>query len=145
MPIPYCMILEEVDGENMQIDVDGSQNALYADSQSPKNEQKNKVFGKETIEVNPMDLNISKMRKEDLKALPVSEQFLIKSIEKANKAVLGLNTRFEFSIHDKTKEIMVKVLNADTGDLIREIPSEKILDMIAGIWQAVGLFVDEKR
>lgn len=97
----------------------------------------------ESAKVN--NLNISQMSKTEKNNLPVSEQFLIKSIEKANKAVLGANTRFEFSIHDGTKEIMVKVLNADTGDLIREIPSEKILDMVAGIWAAVGLFVDEKR
>lgn len=90
-------------------------------------------------------MNISQLSKTERDALPVSDQFLLKTIEKANKAVMGVNTCFQFSIHDKTKEIIVKVFNKDTDELIREIPSEKILDIISGIWQVAGLFVDEKR
>lgn len=89
----------------MRIERLGLQNAVPLDSQSTKKEQEIKTVGQEQKEVNRTDLNISQMSKEEMKNLPVSEQFLIKSIEKANRAVLGLNTRFEFSIHDKTKEM----------------------------------------
>jgi len=41
----------------------------------------------------------------------------------------------QFSIHEETKEIMVKVLDTDTEEVIREIPPEKILDMVAKIWE----------
>ena len=40
---------------------------------------------------------------------------------------------------------MVKVIDKDTDEIIREIPSEKVLDMVAKMWELNGLLVDEKR
>jgi len=89
--------------------------------------------------------NISQMTEFEKKGLPVSERVVIEAIEKANKAIMGSIRRFEFSIHEGTKEIMVKVIDSETNEVIREIPPEKILDMIAKIWEMAGLFVDERR
>ncbi len=72
------------------------------------------------------------------------EQQIIDAIEKANKSLGVTYTRFEFSIHEDTKEIMVKVIDEATDEVIREIPPEKILDMVARMWELVGLFIDEK-
>ena len=77
--------------------------------------------------------------------LPISDKVVIDAIEKANRALSGANRRFEFSIHEKTKQIMVKVIDSDTNEVVREIPPEKILDMIATFWEMSGLFVDERR
>lgn len=87
----------------------------------------------------------SQMTQAEKNVLPVSEKAMLEAIEKANKSVSGADTRFEFSIHEKTKQIMVKVIDEESNEIIRQIPPEKILDMIAGIWDVVGLFVDEKR
>ena len=101
-------------------------------------------------ETNVADLNIQTM--DDLERqlrqgenIPISEQQLIRAIERAIKAMQGANTMLEFSIHEKTKEIMVKVLNRETGEVIREIPPEKILDFLAKLWEMAGLFIDERR
>lgn len=75
----------------------------------------------------------------------LGEEQLIAAIERANRALQGNFTSFEFSIHEGTKEIMVKVLNRDTGEVIREIPSEKVLDLVAKMWEMAGVFVDERR
>jgi len=75
----------------------------------------------------------------------VNEEELIKAIEKANETFKGKNAKFEYSIHDETKRIMVKVINSDSEEVIKEIPSEKILDMVAKIWEMTGILVDEKR
>lgn len=77
--------------------------------------------------------------------LPISDKVLIDAIEKANRAISGANRRFEFSIHDKTKQIMVKVINSDTNELVREIPPEKILDLVARMWEMSGILLDERR
>ena len=77
--------------------------------------------------------------------LPISDKVVIDAIEKANRAISGANRRFEFSIHEKTKQIMVKVINSDTNELVREIPPEKILDMVARMWEMSGILVDERR
>ncbi|HOO11715.1 MAG TPA: flagellar protein FlaG [Bacillota bacterium] len=77
-------------------------------------------------------------------SMSISERQLIEAIENANKALRGADKRFEFSIHEGTKEIMVKVINEETGEIIREIPPEKILDMVAKMWELAGILVDRK-
>ncbi len=74
-----------------------------------------------------------------------SEHEVIQAIEKANKHIRMYDRRLEFSIHDATKQIMVKVIDTENNSVIREIPSEKILDLVAHLWQVAGILVDEKR
>ncbi len=77
-------------------------------------------------------------------SVQISDMQVIKMIERANKAMTGRTTTFEFSIHKQTKQILVKVLDKDTGETIREIPPEKTLDMVAKMWELAGLLVDER-
>lgn len=73
------------------------------------------------------------------------EKQLIEAIEKTNKAIEGTTCSFEYSIHEQTKQIMVKVIDKKTKDVIREFPPEKILDMVAKMWEVAGIIVDERR
>ncbi|MDF2523101.1 MAG: flagellar biosynthesis protein FlaG [Clostridiales bacterium] len=77
--------------------------------------------------------------------LPVSDKVVLDAIERANKAISVSSRKFEYAIHEKTKEIMIKVIDADTNEIIREIPPEKVLDMVAKMWEMAGLIVDERR
>lgn len=72
------------------------------------------------------------------------EEDVIGIIEKANKNFIAYDRRFEFSIHDETKQIMVKIIDVNTDEVIRELPPEKILDMVAAIWEVAGILVDRK-
>jgi flagellar protein FlaG len=74
----------------------------------------------------------------------VDDDELQKSIEKMLKTLEGDTTSLKFDIHKETNTIMVKVIDNDTQKVIREIPSEKLLDMIASIWKLVGIIVDKK-
>jgi flagellar protein FlaG len=51
---------------------------------------------------------------------------------------------FEFSRHEGTGKTMIKVVNKDTGDVIREIPPEKALDMAAKMDEMLGILFDQK-
>lgn len=113
-----------------------SRRKLVEDS-SYNNQMKQK--NNDSPEVNTSLTAVKEGEKEQL-----SEKKVIETIEKANESLAMIQTRFEFSIHEKTKEIMIKVYNKETDELIREIPPEKILDMIAKMWELAGLFVDEK-
>ncbi|MWV46611.1 flagellar biosynthesis protein FlaG [Paenibacillus sp. HJL G12] len=68
----------------------------------------------------------------------------VQQIEKAIKAVQGPEKSFEISVHKGTHAIMVKVFNKETGDLIREIPQEKLLDVAASMMEMNGLIIDKK-
>lgn len=77
--------------------------------------------------------------------IPISDEQLVKAIERAIKSVQGPTTFLDFSVHKETKQIMVKVLDKDTGEIIREIPPEKHMDFLAKLWEMAGILVDERR
>ena len=81
---------------------------------------------------------------ENKENIAVSMEQINRVVEKANKSLAQHSTKLEFSIHDQTKEIMVKVLDADTGDVIKEIPSEKSLDRLAMVLEDIGWLIDKK-
>ncbi len=74
----------------------------------------------------------------------ISVEQLQKAVEKANKSFKPFDRRFERAYHEKTKTVMVKVIDAVSDEVIREIPPEKILDMVAYMWEIAGILVDEK-
>ncbi|MFD0680788.1 MULTISPECIES: flagellar protein FlaG [unclassified Paenibacillus] len=100
-----------------------------------------------TESVAPTVQSLKEMKTAEYKGehIPISEEQLIKAIDRAIKAAEGSATSLEFSIHAQTKQIMVKVLEKDTGRVIREIPPEKTMDMVANLWKMAGILVDEKR
>lgn len=75
----------------------------------------------------------------------IQEKLIIESIEMANKKILGPEREFEFAIHKETKQIMVKVIDKNTQEVLREIPAEKVLDAVAHMCELAGIFMDEKR
>jgi flagellar protein FlaG len=77
--------------------------------------------------------------------IPISDEQLVKAIQKAIKAAEGITTSLEFSVHKATHQISVKVLDKETGEVIREIPPEKNLDFLATLWRKAGILIDEKR
>ena len=57
----------------------------------------------------------------------------------------ALNTESVFGIHEKTNRITIKIVDKEIKDVIKEVPAEKTLDLIAKAWEMAGLLVDEKR
>lgn len=72
---------------------------------------------------------------------------LSSTIEVANESLKALMIKKEFSyrVHEETHRVIVDVRNSETGEVIKEIPSESDLDTLAKIQELAGLFVDEKR
>ena len=69
---------------------------------------------------------------------------LQRAIDDTNRMVFKNDNRFEFKIHERTGRMMVKLIDKETDEIIKEIPSEKILDLVASIWDLVGILVDER-
>lgn len=68
----------------------------------------------------------------------------MQELRKAIDAIQGPQKTLEISVHKQTNAIMIKVMNKETGDTIREIPSEKILDVVAKMMEFTGILVDKK-
>ena len=82
--------------------------------------------------------------KKDLQT-PETPEHLKKMIAEMNRKISNSNEEAVFGVHEKTNRIMIKILDKDTKEVIKEFPPEKTLDMIASIWEMAGLLVDERR
>lgn len=67
-----------------------------------------------------------------------------KAIEELNKKMLA-NHEAIFGIHEDTNRVTIKIVDKENKKVIKEIPPEKTLDMIAKLWEAAGILVDEKK
>ena len=67
------------------------------------------------------------------------------AIDKVNAKIVPSKTRCEFSYHEDTKRVSIKVIDQNTEEVIREIPSEEALELIQRMWEMAGILVDEKR
>ena len=79
----------------------------------------------------------------------VSKERVLAAVDDLNKQVKQKSTmhhtQLSFEYHDETNRISITVKDSDTDEIIREIPPEKALDMLAKAWEMAGLLVDEKR
>ena len=69
--------------------------------------------------------------------------------EKVRKAVETLNRKMSnseavFGFHEDTNRVTIKIVDKSTKEVIKELPPEKTLDMIARVWEMAGILFDEK-
>ena len=123
-------------------EVGGMGNAVSANSSSmPNNTQSSQdtLSGKGVLEV------MQKMHADPTYKPSFQEQKAIDNIKKINEELVGANRELQISIHDDTKRIIAKVVDTETKEVVKEIPSEKLLDMFYCMMEYSGLLVDEKR
>ena len=62
--------------------------------------------------------------------------------ELLNFEMKARSTNLNFSVDEPTNRVVVKVINNDTGDVIREVPSEAILSVSKNIEALKGILFD---
>lgn len=82
------------------------------------------------------DLSIARLSQE--------EKAAIQELEQTIKTVQGTERSFEFEVHEQTHAVMIKVYDKQSGELIKEVPREKLLDMVASFMEINGLIIDKK-
>jgi uncharacterized FlaG/YvyC family protein len=86
-------------------------------------------------DLNPMD---------SLKFYPVNETFLRNQIDHMNKAAKALETHAQFSFDKEAGRVVVKVIDDQTGEVLKQIPPQDFLDLVTEIRKFVGMFLDKK-
>ena len=79
----------------------------------------------------------------DTRQNQASNEQIKQAVEKLNKSMS--NSEAVFGIHEKTNRVTIKIVDKETKKVIKELPPEKTLDMIAKVWEMAGILVDEKR
>lgn len=78
------------------------------------------------------------------KQSPKQQKATMKDVNELNK-LINQNTVAEFGYNEPTNRITIKIKDKETDEVIKEIPSEKALEMLAKVWELAGILVDEKR
>ncbi|WP_027719113.1 flagellar protein FlaG [Desulfovirgula thermocuniculi] len=60
-----------------------------------------------------------------------------------NETLRIYRTELRFVLHEESGEYMVKVINAETQEVIREIPPEWVLKIVASVKRMLGLILDK--
>jgi len=66
------------------------------------------------------------------------------AIERINATMYALSIRLKFEKHELSGEYMVRIINEESDEVIREIPPERTLDMVAHLQRLIGVILDEK-
>lgn len=85
-------------------------------------------------------------REQLLRNVPsIGEKRLNDLIEHGNKVLQRLDTHLQWSVHQESHQLIVKVMNTETNEVIREIPPEKYLELVQNLCEQIGMFLDEKK
>ena len=97
--------------------------------------------GSEAAEVNVEEQRLQENKSEERQ---VSEQEFAKAAEELQARLDEMSTNLKFSVDDKTESIVVKVTHRDSGEVVRQIPSEEILDLKVKLEKLVGILFDKE-
>ncbi len=74
----------------------------------------------------------------------VREKPLKVAVDRLNKFFSDKESYIEYEKHDVFNAYIVKIVDKETREVIREIPPRKILDMVASMCEIAGVLLDKK-
>ncbi|MBW1717581.1 MAG: flagellar protein FlaG [Deltaproteobacteria bacterium] len=90
------------------------------------------------VQVKPKAEQPSPEKKEEKPDVKLLQEVLEVVQEHFNILGIGL----EFAVHEPTGRIKVTVLDKETGEMIREVPPQQVLDLMAKIDEMMGILFD---
>ena len=93
------------------------------------------------IDTNPVTIQEGS-KEEYIPAFPKEE--IEKAVNSINEFLQPANTSIQFQLHEKLNEYYVTVVDSQTKEIVREIPSKKMLDLYAALTEFLGFVVDKK-
>ena len=73
----------------------------------------------------------------------ITQSVIDRYVKSVNEALAPSFFRLNASIHEATNRVMVQVIDTNTEEILREIPPESRLDIIAKMHEFAGLLYDE--
>jgi flagellar protein FlaG len=88
--------------------------------------------------------NPDEPKEADVVATSPSREQLDRAVSEVKKALAPVARNLQFSIDDATGRSVVKVVDATTNEVIRQMPSEELLAITRSLDKLSGLFVKNK-
>lgn|SRR5690606_31057709 len=97
--------------------------------------------GVAVVEVQAVQVQ-NQQQSEEERQLPVEKAKQM--TDSMNKFLESVNTQLRFKLHNELKEYYVTIVDSKTDEVVREIPSKKLMDVYAAMKEFVGLLIDRK-
>ena len=93
------------------------------------------------------DNNIAKNRIEENRKDPVEpdKSDVINILKKLNSSLENIQEKVTFTYHEVNKRLIIKVINNETKEIVREIPNKDIVKLSEHLQEYIGMIVDESR
>jgi flagellar protein FlaG len=88
---------------------------------------------------------VSSGAEKPLKDVKMTEENINNIIDTLNSAAKSVNQRVSFSFSEKTNRVILKFINSDTEEVLREIPPKEMIRLLERMHELIGMFVDESR
>jgi len=73
------------------------------------------------------------------------EAEIFDAVEKLNLSTEGMNEKVHFSYHEKTNRVIMRIIDSETNEVVREVPAKDAIKLLEHIQEYLGMFVDESR
>lgn len=73
-----------------------------------------------------------------------SREEVTDALKHINEAMQSGNTRLEFSLDDDTSQTIVKIVDQNTKEVVRQIPSVEALAISKSLNKMAGLFINQQ-
>ncbi len=70
---------------------------------------------------------------------------ILHSLNMLNSSLENINEKLKFTFHEKNKRVIIKVVNTETEEVVREIPPKEIVKLSEHLQKYIGMLVDESR
>ncbi len=95
-----------------------------------------------------IDMNLGGRRdtahaRQDVASTPEAQTY-DDAISRINATMQALHIRLKFEKHESSGEFLVRIINEESNEVIREIPPERTLDMVAHLQRLIGIILDER-
>lgn len=87
--------------------------------------------------------NITRDRPADAAAQAVGPQQTDNAVSEINQALKTLATSLKFEVDDESGQTLVKVIDQDSGEVLRQIPSEATVRIARSLDKMIGHLVDQ--
>lgn len=116
----------------------GRQSIVNVNSAAKVSLQSSNNSTKETLE------STSKVAYNNKDAKVVDGREVKNMVDGLNKLIKNADTHLEYEKHEKLNEYVIRIVDNETKEVVKEIPPKKILDMVAKMCEMIGIIVDKK-
>lgn len=95
-------------------------------------------------ENNCLNDNVQKENQKSNKKGKYSEKNISEIIEKFNRQLASKGVKMDLGIHESTNRLVIKLIDIESNDTIKEIFSEELLDSVVKNWGIIGNLIDKE-